>query len=282
MSEKMIQSEEIRGAVRQRYGQIARDFDQTAASCCGPSDCCGDPGANVAIVEALYEASDVAELPFDVTGMSLGCGDPVTLAALGPGQTVLDLGSGGGIDCFLAAKQVGPSGHVIGVDMTADMLEKARANARNMGVDNVEFRLGEIEDLPVTGESVDVVISNCVINLAPDKAKVFREAFRVLRPRGRLMVSDIVLLKELPDFIRDSVRALTGCIAGALSKDEYLGAIRDAGFERVRVVNETTYPVSEDEDLVEEISNQLEMPCDLVKRAVDDYVSSIKVSAEKP
>ena len=210
MSEKTIHSEEIHGAVRQRYGQIARDFDGAAASCCGPSDCCGDSGSNVAMVEALYEAADVAELPFDVTGRSLGCGDPVTLATLEPGQTVLDLGSGGGIDCFLAAKQVGPTGHVIGVDMTPDMLEKARANARNMGVENVEFRLGEIEHLPVADESVDVVISNCVINLSPDKPQVFREAFRVLRPGGKLSVSDIVTDGSLPEEIKKLLVFLSG------------------------------------------------------------------------
>ncbi|MFQ5857173.1 MAG: methyltransferase domain-containing protein, partial [Anaerolineae bacterium] len=154
MTEKAIQPEDIRSAVRQRYGQIARDFDGLSASCCGPSDCCGDTQSGAAIAEALYDTPDVGELPSDVTGMSLGCGDPVTLAGLQPGQTVLDLGSGGGIDCFLAARQVGPSGHVIGVDMTFDMIDKARANAREVGADNVEFRLGEIEHLPVADETV--------------------------------------------------------------------------------------------------------------------------------
>ena len=143
------------------------------------------------------------------------------------------------------------------------------------------FRLGEIEDLPVTESSVDVVISNCVINLAPDKTKVFREAFRVLKPGGRLMVSDIVLLKELPEFIKSSVQALTGCIAGALKKEDYLDAIRNAGFENVRIVDETIYPVSEDEAMLEEISRQLKIPRDIVKQAADDYVSSIKVFAVK-
>ena len=168
MTNNTIQSEEIRSAVRQQYGQIARDFGNTPASCCGSSSCCGDAEPNLATVQALYETPDAAELPFDVTGMSLGCGDPVTMAGLQPGQTVLDLGSGGGIDCFLAAKQVGPSGYIIGVDMTTDMLEKARSNALKMEAQNVEFRLGEIEHLPVADERVDVVISNCVINLSPD------------------------------------------------------------------------------------------------------------------
>ena len=183
MTSNTIQSEEIRSAVRQQYGQIARDFGNTAASCCG------DTEPNLATVQALYETPDAAELPFDVTGMSLGCGDPVTLAGLQPGQTVLDLGSGGGIDCFLAAKQVGPSGYIIGVDMTTDMLEKARSNALKMEAQNVEFRLGEIEHLPVADGTVDVVISNCVINLSPNKSKVYDEAFRVLKNGGRLAIS---------------------------------------------------------------------------------------------
>lgn len=239
MSENTIQSEEIRSAVRQRYGQIARDFDQTAASCCGPSDCCGGSESNVTMVEGLYETPDVAELPFDVTGMSLGCGDPVTLATLQPGQTVVDLGSGGGIDCFLAAKQVGPSGYVIGVDMTSDMLEKARANARKMGAENVEFRLGEIEHLPVGDEMVDVVISNCVINLSPDKPQVFREAYRVLRPAGRLAVSDIVTRAELAPEIRQDLSSWAGCVAGATIDEEYVAAVEAAGFVDVTIEEKT-------------------------------------------
>jgi arsenite methyltransferase len=239
MSENTIQPEEVRTAVRQRYGQIVRDFDKGAASCCGPSDCCGDTAPNVTRVEAFYATPDVAELPSDVTGMSLGCGDPVTLAALQPGATVLDLGSGGGIDCFLAARQVGPSGHVIGVDMTPDMLEKARANARKMGVENVEFRLGEIEHLPVADEAVDVIISNCVINLSADKPRVFREAYRALRPGGRLAVSDIVTHGELPPELKQDLDSWASCVAGAWVDKDYVGAIQAAGFVDVSIEGKT-------------------------------------------
>jgi len=274
MSE-MIQSEEIRSSVRQRYGQIARDFDKTAASCCGPSDCCGDTQSNVTLMEGLYETSDVAELPFDVTGMSLGCGDPVTLAALQPGQTVLDLGSGGGIDCFLAARQVGPGGHVIGVDMTADMLEKARANASKMGADNVEFRLGEIEHLPVADESVDVVISNCVINLSPDKPQVFREAYRALRPGGRLAVSDIVTRVELPPEVKQDLGSWAACVAGALVDKDYVAAIKAAGFVDV-TIEEKTF----DDSTIADAATQLGLEIDPTTTKSMAY--SARVTATKP
>lgn len=275
MSEKTIQSEEIRGAVRQRYGQIARDFAGATASCCGPSDCCGDSASNVTMVGQLYETPDVTELPFDVTGMSLGCGDPVTPAGLKPGETVLDLGSGGGIDCFLAAKQVGPDGHVIGVDMTADMLEKARANARNMGVDNVEFRLGEIEHLPVADESVDVVISNCVINLSPDKPQVFRDAFRALRPGGRLAVSDIVTRIELPPEVKQDLGSWAACVAGAWTDKAYVAAIEAAGFVDV-TIQERTF----DESTVSEVAAQLDLEID--PATAQNLAYSASVTARKP
>ena len=235
MTEKTIQPEEIRSAVRRQYGQIAREFDRTAVSCgCGPSN--GFSGMDT---QVLYETPDVAALPFDVTGMSLGCGDPVTLAALEPGQAVLDLGSGGGIDCFLAARQVGPGGHVIGVDMTADMIEKARANARKMEAQNVEFRLGEIEHLPVADETVDVVISNCVVNLSPDKPQVFREAYRVLRPGGKLAVSDIVTRGELAPEVKKDLSSWAGCVAGATIDTRYVAAIKAAGFVDVTIEEKT-------------------------------------------
>jgi len=273
MPEKTTQSEEIRGAVRQRYGQIARDFEGSAASCCGPGECCSDSASNVIMAEELYEASDVAELPFDVTGMSLGCGDPVTLANLQVGETVLDLGSGGGIDCFLAARQVGPDGHVIGVDMTADMLEKARANARNMGVDNVEFRLGEIEHLPVADESVDAVISNCVINLSPDKSQVFHEIFRALRPGGRLAVSDIVTRVELPPEVKQDLGSWAACVAGAWIDKDYVVAIEAAGFVGV-TIQERTF----DDSTASEKATDLE-----VDRATAQHVAySASVTARKP
>ena len=237
MTEQTIQAETIHSAVRQQYGQIARDFGGTAVGCgcgCGPSNTAS--GINT---ESIYETADVNELPFDVTGLSLGCGDPVTLAALQPGQTVLDLGSGGGIDCFLAAKRVGPSGHVIGVDMTADMIEQARANTLKVGAKNAEFRLGEIEHLPVADETVDVVISNCVINLAPDKPQVFREIYRVLRLGGRLAVSDIVTRAELSPEVKADLRSWAGCVAGATVDKDYVATIEAAGFVDVTIGEKT-------------------------------------------
>jgi arsenite methyltransferase len=275
MSEKTTQSEDIRGAVRQRYGQIARDHEDGAASCCGPSDCCGNGEPNATLVQALYETSDVLELPSAVTGMALGCGDPVILAELQAGETVLDLGSGGGIDCFLAAKQVGPSGHVIGVDMTADMLEKARANARNMGVENVEFRLGEIEHLPVADESVDVVISNCVINLSPDKPQVFREAYRALRPGGRLAVSDIVTRIQLPREIKEDLGSWAACVAGAWVDKDYVAAIEAAGFVDVRIEAKDL-----DENLIADGAAQLGLEID--PSAARSIAYSARVTAVKP
>ena len=227
------------------------------------------------MVEGLYETPDVAELPFDVTGMSLGCGDPVTLATLQAGQTVVDLGSGGGIDCFLAAKQVGPSGHVIGVDMTSDMLEKARANAREMGAENVEFRLGEIEHLPVGDETVDVVISNCVINLSPDKPQVFREAYRVLRPGGRLAVSDIVTRVVLPPEITADLGSWAGCVAGAWLDKDYVEAVQAAGFMDVRIEAKEL-----DKQVIAEGADQLGLEID--PAAAQQVVYSARVTATKP
>ena len=273
MSEKTTHPEEIHSAVRQRYGQIARDFEGTGASCCGPSDCCGSGEPNVTMVKTLYETPDVGELPFDVTGLSLGCGDPVTLAGLQPGETVLDLGSGGGIDCFLAAKQVGPSGHVIGVDMTPDMLEKARANAKKMSAENVEFRLGEIEHLPVADESVDVVISNCVINLSPDKAQVFHDVYRALRPGGRLAVSDIVTRVELPPELKHDLGSWAACVAGAWVDKDYVAAIEAAGFVDVEI-KERTF----DDSTIAEAAADLEIDPAIAQR----IAYSASVTATKP
>lgn len=276
MSKNTVQSEEIRGAVRDRYGQIARDFTGTAASCCAPgasSDCCGSTEPSLSTIQTLYETPNVAELPFDVTGMSLGCGDPVTPAGLQPGETVLDLGSGGGIDCFLAAKEIGPQGHVIGVDMTPDMLEKARANARKMGVENVEFRLGEIEHLPVADESVDAVISNCVINLSPDKPQVFREAYRALRPGGRLAVSDIVTRVALPAEIRSNLESWAACLAGAWKDEDYVAAIEAAGFVDV-AIEEKTF----DETTVAEVAGDLEID----PATAQGLAYSARITASKP
>ncbi len=229
---------DIRSAVRERYGSIAEKFQPgEQADCgCGPTDssCCSpDSEVQLDSIAHLYEDPNALDFPSEVTDLSLGCGDPVTLASLEEGQTVLDLGSGGGIDCFLAAKKVGPTGKVIGVDMTSAMIERARANKDKLGAENVEFRLGEIEHLPVADGTVDVIISNCVINLSPDKPQVFREAFRSLKPGGRLAVSDIVTDGPLPDAIKNSLSAWAGCIAGALDVNDYIAAIQDAGFSEV-------------------------------------------------
>jgi arsenite methyltransferase len=239
MAIKTEDPNDIRFAVRERYGNIAekrRPEAQSELPTPAQSSCCGTKGeSQPGTIAQLYEDPNAFELPSDVTDLSLGCGDPVTLASLEAGQTVLDLGSGGGIDCFLAAKKVGPAGRVIGVDMTPAMLERARANKAKLGAENVEFRLGEIENLPVADETVDVIISNCVINLSPDKPQVFREAFRALRPGGRLAVSDIVTEGPLPEVIKNSLSAWAGCIAGAMDVNEYIAAIQDAGFSDVNM-----------------------------------------------
>jgi ubiquinone/menaquinone biosynthesis C-methylase UbiE len=192
-------------------------------------------------IAKLYADTNVGDLPSTVTDVAFGCGNPTAIAALQPGQVVLDLGSGGGIDCFLAATMVGPEGHVFGVDMTPEMIALARKNAEKVGATNVEFRLGEIEQLPIESGSIDVIISNCVINLSPDKDRVFREAFRVLKPGGRLQVSDIVWTRDVPEGMKDDMERWAGCIAGALPETEYLAKIRAAGFTDV-TSDATAYP----------------------------------------
>jgi ubiquinone/menaquinone biosynthesis C-methylase UbiE len=244
----MSQNPDIHEVVRERYGAIARSADTTpVASCCGDltadvdqtaANCCGSA--------QLYDAHLLTDLPVDVTGLSLGCGDPVTIASLLPGEIVLDLGSGGGIDCFLAARQVGDAGYVIGVDMTPEMLAKANASKVRMNVNNVEFRKGQIEALPVTDNSVDVVMSNCVINLSPDKTAVFHEAFRVLKPGGRISVSDIVTEGEFSDELRADAAKWAECVTGAIDVNEYTAKMRTAGFASIQVVDKV-----EAEDIVE-------------------------------
>lgn len=234
----------IHEEVRKRYGEYAADFDPSAGSDCGCG--CGDfSESKMDRVVQMYDA-DLSGLPVDVTGISLGCGDPVTLATLEPGQVVLDLGSGGGIDCFLAAKQVGESGRVIGVDMTAEMIDLARRNKAKIGADNVEFRLGEIENIPAADNSVDVIISNCVINLSPDKPQVLREAFRVLKPGGRLAVSDIMTEKPFPAELQGNMDSWSACISGAISEEENVAAIEAAGFVDVEVIRENPEKISYD------------------------------------
>jgi arsenite methyltransferase len=239
-----MNNEKIKKHVKKRYGEIATKECSSCSSSCGSSSCCssssyGVPPQYVAW-KLGYSPDDIESVPED-SMLGLGCGNPVALASLKEGETVLDLGSGGGMDVFLASKKVGPQGKVIGVDITEEMVERTKASASKHGYTNVEFRLGEIEALPVEDESVDVVISNCVVNLALDKLKVFREAYRVLKPNGRLMVSDLVTQGELPEDVRNSFDAWAGCIAGALEKGDYLDKIADAGFKDVKVVSQKPY-----------------------------------------
>ncbi|MDH3272301.1 MAG: arsenite methyltransferase [Gemmatimonadota bacterium] len=230
-------SAEIKKVVRDRYARAAT----TDTGCCEPA-CCGDSATAADVGRSIgYSDEELASLPEDAN-LGLGCGNPTAIAALQPGETVLDLGSGAGIDCFLAARQVGPTGRVIGVDMTPQMLEKARENAAAGGYDNVEFRLGEIEALPVADASVDVVISNCVLNLSSDKARVLREAYRVLKPGGRVAVSDMVSDLPVPEVLAGNLDAVAACLPTA--RERYLGEYREAGFEAVTIVSETPYPAS--------------------------------------
>ncbi len=240
--------QEIRESVKASYGQRVRPVLDSIEllpmvggdACCTPSaeetSCCGtDSTTDVQVdrVAALYRETAIDDLPSTVTDVAFGCGNPTAIAALRPGQVVLDLGSGGGIDCFLAAKMVGETGKVYGVDMTPEMLELAERNRAKVGATNVEFRRGEIEQLPIDSDSIDVIISNCVINLSPDKDAVFREAFRVLRPGGRMQVSDIVWTKPVPPELKGDMESWAGCVAGALLESEYLDKIRAAGFADV-------------------------------------------------
>jgi len=272
---------EIKRMVREGYAERVK----TGSSCCTPakSCCCGGGSTVRSISKSVGYADEEMDSVPDGANLGLGCGNPTALASLVEGETVLDLGSGAGFDCFLAANKVGENGKVIGIDMTPEMIEKARENAEKGGYRNVEFRLGEIESLPAADNSVDVIISNCVINLSPDKERVFSEAFRVLKPGGRLMVSDIVLLKELPDFIRNSVAAYVGCISGALMKDEYLGAIKKSGFQEVNVLDEAIFPIDcvSNDPAAGAAINKMDLSEDQVKDAASS-VASIKVQGKKP
>jgi ubiquinone/menaquinone biosynthesis C-methylase UbiE len=263
-----MEEEKVKKIVREGYDKVAK----REGSCCGQG-----------ISEKLgYSEKELRSIPAGAD-LSLGCGNPVALASLKSGETVLDLGSGAGMDCFLAAKKVGAKGRVIGVDMTPEMIDRARTNLRKGNYENVEFKLGEIENLPVADGAVDVVISNCVINLSPDKPRVFKEAFRVLKPGGRLMVSDIVLLKSLPEAIKRSVKAYVGCLAGAILKDKYIEAIETAGFDGVEVVEETQFPL---DLMINDPTAKAVMKEANIRSAdlkgIENTVASVKVSAIKP
>jgi arsenite methyltransferase len=290
----------VKEKVRERYGEIAAEFVEKGgpASCCSPQEasccppqqasCCGPSQTDVAQLTnamRLYSVQELADLPESVTDVALGCGNPTAIAGLKPGEVVLDLGSGGGIDCFLAARQVGPQGRVIGLDMTPEMVKLARQNAKKVGATNVEFRYGEMEDMPLPDESVDVIISNCVINLSPDKDKVFSEAHRVLRPGGRLAVSDIVTHGPLPEIVCSDLEAWAGCVAGALDEAIYLDKMRQAGFTQVEV---TARNFAEVEQWAE-LDEAQEIVQDLDEAVVSEFmgqlkgkIASIKVVAHKP
>lgn len=237
-----MEEEKIKRVVREAYGRIASE----GGVCCLPSAACCGP---LVPVQGLgrrigYTGEDLASVP-EGANLGLGCGTPLAGVTIKKGDTVVDLGAGGGLDCFLAANRVGPNGRVIGIDMTPEMVSKARENARQGGYNNVEFRLGEIENLPIADSIADWVISNCVINLSVQKDRVFQEAFRVLKPGGTLLVSDLVLLTPLPAALKNSLDAYIGCVAGATAKDTYLEAVAAAGFTDIQIIDETVYSIQE-------------------------------------
>ncbi len=263
-------NDDHRAQVRDAYAQVARANDAgqatgTASSCCGVSD---DGAINTLISTRLgYSEADLDTVPSGAD-MGLGCGNPKAIAALQPGEVVVDLGAGGGFDCFLAAQEVGPTGRVIGVDMTPDMLSKARRNADKGRFANVEFRLGEIEHLPIADNTADVIISNCVINLSPDKAQVFRDAFRVLKPGGRLAISDVVATVPLPDDMRQDAGLIAGCMGNAALVDDLQQMMADAGFADIRIE-----PKDESRSFIKDWAPD---------RGVEDYVQSATIEARKP
>jgi arsenite methyltransferase len=273
-----VKAKDIKKAFKEAYGKRVK----TRSSYCGASNediekISKTIGYTQAEIEAVPEGSN----------LGLGCGNPVAIASLKAGETVLDLGSGAGFDCFLAAQRVGKNGKVIGVDMTREMIKQARLNAEKSNYRNVEFRQGEIETLPIDDESVDVVISNCVINLSPDKKKVFKETFRTLKPGGRIMISDLVLLKELPDFIRNSIEAHTECFVALILKAQYLSIIEEAGFRNVKAIGEKRYPVQlidlEDptaKAIIKEMRISKKQAKEIAEKFVD--VVSITVNAYRP
>ncbi len=270
----------IKEAVRDRYAGHA----VSKTSCWGPgASCCGGTAAT-AVPDRAYDPSDLSALPADAD-LGLGCGNPLALESLAEGEVVVDLGSGGGIDCFLAARKVGPTGRVIGIDMTPEMIALARRNAARGGYDNVEFRLSEVESMSVPDDTADIVISNCVINLVPDKRAAFAEAFRVTKPGGRLSVSDIVTSEALPELARESVAAYVACLGGASVLDDYLAAIRDAGYTDVTVANDVAYAMDDEEADALASSFGADLPAGLGEaemRRVAKLFHSVTVQARKP
>src|SRR5271168_2212090 len=280
----------IREQVRERYAEEARRVrkNSSTASCCGavkvaPSkpSCCGSDAAagyGDPITSNLYQDHEKAGLPADAIAASLGCGNPTALAELKPGETVLDLGSGGGIDVLLSARRVGPAGKAYGLDMTDEMLALARDNQKQAGVENVEFLKGEIENIPLPDNTVDVIISNCVINLSADKDRVLREAFRVLKPGGRLAVSDVVVRGEVPLEIRRSIELWVGCVAGALGDDEYQGKLRAAGFEQIEIEPTRIYKVEDAKEFLKSAGFDAEA----IEPQVEGKFASAFIRAKKP
>lgn len=270
-----IQTQSIKEVVKEKYGQAALRVTSGGSSCCGasPSSGCGDP-----ITSNLYNAAQAGQIPEEALLASLGCGNPTALAKLNPGENVLDLGSGGGIDVLLSAKRVGPTGKAYGLDMTDEMLALANENKRKSGIENVEFLKGEIENIPLPDNSVDVVISNCVINLSSDKQKVLSEAFRVLKPNGRFAVSDVVTRGEMLPEIRKNALLWVGCVAGALEENEYRAKLASAGFKEIEIEPTRIYRI---EDAREFLSGQ-NIDVDAIAPQVDGKFMSAFVRAVKP
>ena len=257
----------IRDAVRERYSQIAGSGPIAAKSCCGPDCCSPQEDFDIQSFKLGYSSEELKQVP-EGANLGLGCGNPQAIAALKPGETVVDLGSGAGFDAFLAAKQVGETGQVIGVDMTPAMISKARNNAEKVNLSQVEFRLGEIENLPVADKTADVIISNCVINLSPEKPKVFKEAFRILKHGGRLAISDVVALKELPEHIKSDLALYSGCVAGASSISALTKMMEEAGFSNIRI-----NPKEESKEVIREWDQN---------NSFSDLVISATIEAVKP